>query len=189
MKKILSSIILMFGISSAESLFHDSEYFYVNKHLQISNYIEQAKTLTLSNIFCGSYHCYALKDGTVWSVGFNSYGQLGLGDTTNRTTWTNTGFTADSVLAYGNYSYALKGGTVWSVGSNDRGQLGLGDTTDRRNWTNTEVEADSVAAGTYHGYALKGGTVWSVGYNGGGQLGLGDNTNRSTFTEVPFTLD
>ncbi len=78
-----------------KSIFHDSEYFYVNKHLQISNYIEQAKTLTLSNISYGYYHCYALKGGTVWSVGRNNYDQLGLGDTTNRTTFIEMPFTID----------------------------------------------------------------------------------------------
>ena len=41
-----------------------------------------------SKIACGYAHCYALVGDAVWSVGRNDYGQLGLGDTTNRSTFT-----------------------------------------------------------------------------------------------------
>jgi alpha-tubulin suppressor-like RCC1 family protein len=43
----------------------------------------------MSAIASGNAHGYALKtDGSAWSVGNNSSGQLGLGDTTNRSAWT-----------------------------------------------------------------------------------------------------
>jgi alpha-tubulin suppressor-like RCC1 family protein len=41
-----------------------------------------------STIDCGYLHCYALVDRSIWSVGNNNNGQLGLGDTTRRMTWT-----------------------------------------------------------------------------------------------------
>ena len=43
----------------------------------------------VKQVFCSRYHTFILKtDGTVWTCGYNSYGQLGLGDTTDRTTFT-----------------------------------------------------------------------------------------------------
>ncbi len=42
--------------------------------------------ITIPKIAGGNYHFVALKaNGTVWTWGLNSNGQLGLGDTTNRT--------------------------------------------------------------------------------------------------------
>ena len=43
----------------------------------------------IKEIYCGFYHTLILKnDNTLWGCGHNEYGQLGLGDTTNRTTFT-----------------------------------------------------------------------------------------------------
>jgi alpha-tubulin suppressor-like RCC1 family protein len=41
-----------------------------------------------TDVSCGFNHCYALVIGPVYSVGSNQYGQLGLGDTTNSSSWT-----------------------------------------------------------------------------------------------------
>ena len=45
----------------------------------------------IKQIACGDHHTFILKnDGSVWSCGYNSFGQLGLGDTTDRTTFNKT---------------------------------------------------------------------------------------------------
>ena len=45
-----------------------------------------------------SEHSLILKnDGTLWSNGYNIYGQLGLGDTTNRTTFTQITVNTDDI--------------------------------------------------------------------------------------------
>ena len=45
----------------------------------------------VKEVYCASNYTIIIKnDGTVWACGDNTYGQLGLGDTTNRTTFTQT---------------------------------------------------------------------------------------------------
>ena len=62
-------------------------------------------------------------------VGENQYGQLGLGDLSDRHTPVEaTAFGSDNVaIALGLGMYALKAnGTIWSAGYNGQGQLGAG---------------------------------------------------------------
>ena len=90
----------------------------------------------------GSSHTVYLKgDGTVWAAGYNFYGQLGDGTTTNRS---NPVQVVDSsgnqlsgvvgISARGSHTVYLKGdGTVWAAGDNSSGQLGDGRTIWRSN--------------------------------------------------------
>ena len=87
-----------------------------------------------------SYHSLILKnDSTLWGTGYNGYGQLGLGDTTDRTTFTQATTNADnikSVYCSNSHTIILKNdGTLWSTGYNDGGQLGLGNTVSRTTFT------------------------------------------------------
>lgn len=74
-------------------------------------------------------------DGTLWTWGFNNYGQLGLGNTTNFDSPKQVGSLTDwdIVATGGNGSvFAIKTDkTLWAWGQNTSGQLGLGDTTRR----------------------------------------------------------
>ena len=140
-----------------------------------------------------SYHSLILKnDGTLCGCGYNGYGQLGLGDTNYRTTFTQvTTITDDikSVYCGANHTFILENdGTLWDCGHNNRGQLGLGDTNDRNTFTQVTTNAYNIKeiyCGWDHNFILKNdGTLWSTGYNNYGQLGLGDETNRTNFTQV-----
>jgi hypothetical protein len=81
-------------------------------------------------------------DGTLWAWGRGTFGQLGLGDTANRSSPTQVGaLTTWSKLPTFVYSTspntvpaaAIKtNGTLWTWGYNASGQLGQGDTTNRR---------------------------------------------------------
>ena len=127
---------------------------------------------------------------TLWAWGYNNYGQLGLGDVTNRSSPVQVGaLTTWSSVAGGQlHTTALKtDGTLWTWGYNPYGQLGLGDTVNRS--SPVQVGAlttwSSVAAGLLHTTALKtDGTLWAWGYNHYGQLGLGDTTDRSSPVQV-----
>ncbi|HZD60439.1 MAG TPA: hypothetical protein VE439_08330, partial [Anaerolineae bacterium] len=78
-------------------------------------------------------HSLALKqDGTVWGWGDNSFGQLGDGTKTNRSTPVQAkALTNVTAIAAGDaHSLARKSdGTVWAWGGNGFGQLGDGTTT------------------------------------------------------------
>ena len=133
----------------------------------------------------GGYgHTAAIKtDGTLWTWGRNSYGQLGNNTISKRRTPVQTlnGGTNWKQVSCGNdHTAAIKtDGTLWTWGSNNpNGQLGTNDTTQR----NTPVQTlnggsnwKQVACGRYYTTAVKtDGTLWSWGNNGNGQLG--DNT-------------
>ena len=139
-------------------------------------------------------HTLALKtDGTLWTSGNNTYGQLGLGDWANRTTPTLVGSTADwvAVAAGEAHSLGLKmGGSLWGWGENWNSQLGLGDQYNRASPTRIGVDSNwtATAAGFRHSIGLKtDGTLWAWGENVHGELGLGDTVDRRTPTRVGTT--
>lgn len=139
----------------------------------------------------GDSHSLAIaNNGTLWSWGLNSSGQLGLGDTTTRTSPVQVGTETNwvSISSEGSHALAIKSnGTLWSWGLNSSGQLGLGDTTNRTSPTQVGTDTDWVflSADYEHSLAIKSnGTLWSWGKNNGGQLGLNDLTNRNLPTQV-----
>jgi RHS repeat-associated protein len=138
-------------------------------------------------IAAGASHSLAVKsDGTVWTWGLNSSGQLGNGNTTTQKSPVKvTGIANGSAVAGGgSHSLALRSdGTVSAWGANASGQLGNGTTTN----SSTPVAVSSlsnaiaVAAGASHSLALKtDGTIAAWGLNSSGQLGNGVTTNAST---------
>ncbi|HZG55277.1 immunoglobulin-like domain-containing protein, partial [Paenibacillus sp.] len=148
----------------------------------------QIPSATLSDVIAiaaGPYFAAALKhDGTVWTWGYNGYGQLGDGTTTNRTIPTQVGGLANgaAIAAGDRHILVLKqDGTVWTWGNNSNGQLGDRTSTSRRSpamalgLTNVK----RIAAGSQHSIAVKeDGTLWTWGSNNYGQLGDGTTTDR-----------
>jgi len=148
---------------------------------------------TMPLIAAGENHTVVLKsDGTVWTWGSNSKGQLGDGTTQGQrsTPWQVSKVSDVVAVAAGwDHTVALdSNGSVWTWGWNKYGQLGNDSTTD----LGTPVRVSNlsnvvaVAAGHYHTVALKSdGTVWTWGGNGNGQLGNGSKTDRSMPEQVP----
>lgn len=136
--------------------------------------------------------------GALAMTGYNGQGQLGLADTTQRTSFTNvTGVTgvADIVLASGNITATAGGvsvlrktdGTVWACGNNGNGQLGLGDTASRSAFVqvttlSSVVEIAMNADGRLTTVAARtsAGNVYVWGYNGSGACGTGTTTDVAT---------
>jgi alpha-tubulin suppressor-like RCC1 family protein len=83
----------------------------------------------------GSYHTVIVKStGELFTTGWNLYGQLGVGDTTSRSTLTQVGVLTNWKFARGGYnsSFAVTtGNKLYAWGANGNGQLGLGDGTNR----------------------------------------------------------
>ncbi|MFH1227402.1 MAG: putative Ig domain-containing protein [Planctomycetota bacterium] len=90
-------------------------------------------------VVCGCAFTSAVKaDGTLWTWGYNNYGQLGLGDSTQRNSPVQVGTATNWKQVAGGYfdTFAVKtDGILWAWGlnrwSNGYGQLGLGDNIDR----------------------------------------------------------
>src|SRR5207244_554717 len=85
----------------------------------------------VADVTAGDRHTCARKaDGTAWCWGLNLSGQLGLGDTVNRTSpaqLTGLGTGTASIAAGGLHACAMESdGSVWCWGANDYGQLGNG---------------------------------------------------------------
>lgn len=130
-------------------------------------------------------------DGTVWSAGYNGYGQVGDGTTTQRYSFTQVvgGPSAFACVGVGNMSsYGIgTDGTLWAWGLNNRGQLADGTTTSRSlpSKVGTSTAWKYVAGGPYSAYALKNdGSLWAWGDNQYGQLGIGSTTPSMTTAPV-----
>lgn len=126
----------------------------------------------------GDNHCVVLKEnGSVWTWGKNSNGQLGDGTTIeNGIPKQVAGLTNIKAVAAGdNHTAALKeDGSVWAWGDNTKGQLGDGTNTDHSIpvIVNGLTDVKTIAAGGTHTIAVKtDGTVYAWGGNQYGQLG------------------
>lgn len=119
-------------------------------------------------------------NGTLWTWGLNSVGQLGQGDLVARSLPTQVGSDTTWVdAAMGNRFWigVKSDGTLWACGDNAYGALGINasGSADKNSPVQVGALTDwaAVAVGEEHTIALKtNGTIWSWGRNIAGQLGL-----------------
>ncbi|MCM3136626.1 hypothetical protein M3629_28055, partial [Paenibacillus polysaccharolyticus] len=130
-----------------------------------------------------SGHALAIKrDGSVWSWGSNSYGQLGNGTTSNTSTPVKvTGLeNIQSIGAGAMHSLAVDElGQVWSWGYNGYGQLGVpgsSSVTKAVQVGNMNRGAQIVGGTNSSTVLLRNGDLWSWGQ--GGLLGDGTTTSK-----------
>lgn len=143
-------------------------------------------------VSAGNRCSYAIRtDGTLWTWGENQGGQLGLGDTTNRSTPTQvagswTAVNSGNQYAANGCSFGIKSdGTLWAWGTATGGILGAGATTSSTspiqissdtNWL--DVDGSILASG-----AIKtDGTLWTWGLSN--YLGDGTSSNRSSPVQI-----
>jgi len=151
--------------------------------------------LTIPQTFAvGVQSSYAIgTNGNVYSVGNNDFGQLGIGNTTDKTSWTDTGRSAVAIKACKSSSFnwqwamAWDGTTLYSTGYNVYGNLGVGDFVQKNSFTSTGVTItgfDDFSLGVNHAAILKNGTVWVCGRDNFGQLGIAGTGNQSSFVDT-----
>ena len=137
----------------------------------------------------GEVHGSAIKtDGTLWMWGYNYHGQLGLNDTTQRSSPTQVPGTTWSKVAGGeDGTAAIKtDGTGWIWGKNQYGQLGQNNTTTYSSpiqipgttWSDIKAFNNSYAG-------LKtDGTLWAWGQGESGELAQNNVTTYSSPVQI-----
>ena len=134
-------------------------------------------------VHAGQGHSIGIKeDSTIWAWGFNTYGQLGIGNTINQSSPVQIGNLHDWLTAScgGGHTLALKAdSTLWAFGYNGTGPLG--DSTTIQSNVPIQIgpshQWTSISAGFEFSLARKAdGTIWSWGFNANGQLGIGNTT-------------
>ncbi|XP_061844588.1 X-linked retinitis pigmentosa GTPase regulator isoform X1 [Colius striatus] len=131
---------------------------------------------------CGRNHTLVYTEkGNVYAAGGNTEGQLGLGDTEERTTFHLISFFTNQhkikQLAAGSYTSAAvtEDGQLFVWGDNSEGQIGLAD----ESFVSVPCQVDvgkpvsSVSCGYYHSALITGdGELYTFGEPGNGKLGL-----------------
>ena len=155
--------------------------------------------LTYVQISAGDDHSLALgSDGNAYAWGSNTYGKLGDGTTTQRTTPVKvgkpTGLTYVQVSAGWQHSLALSSaGNAYAWGLNSDGQLGDGTKTDRTTPVKVRKPTNAPADFTYvqvngggdHSLAMgSDGYAYAWGYNNYGQLGNKSYSNSTVPVRV-----
>lgn len=149
----------------------------------------------IKEIICNNGSVFALtNDGKVYSWGYNNYGQLGLGNTSNIYTPTLITSlqtqTVEKIICNSTNAFALTSdGKVYSWGENYNGVLGTGDYNN--SYTpklNTGLQTKTIKDITItesNGFAITtSGEIYSWGYNNYGQLGLGHGSTVNTPTKI-----
>ncbi len=176
-----------------------------NETLSLLGPVDLGTGRKATSVAAGDYHtCVLLDNGTIKCWGFNSVGQLGNGDTTNRghipgtmgdgLPAVNLGVRIRAISTGSSAAHScaiLEDSSVQCWGWNIAGQLGYGNTTNRGDGLGemgnnlptvnlgTGRTAKAVATGATHTCAiLDNGTVkcWGSGFSG--QLGYGDTLTR-----------
>lgn len=152
------------------------------------------------SVSVGHGHILAIKnDGSLWVLGDNEFGQLGLGYTGGEINGEPIRLGTDTwkyVCAGSTYSFGIKSdGTLWSWGYNNQGQLGLGDTDNRNEPTEItsygtddwQMVSTSNAKDFYEYQTVIGiqsdGTLWGWGDNNSGIISIGNPD-----TTIPYQL-
>ena len=164
---------------------------------------------SVTRVAAGGLHSLALKDdGSVYSWGYNAYGQLGVGHSNALATpaiATMVPASAREIAAGFLHSAAINAdGTVYTWGNNFEGELGNGsagapDVTAgasrmRIVFGSPLTGVTQISCGYFHTLALKGdGTLWVSGYDEYGAIGNGSSGDISplavqTSSIAPFAI-
>jgi alpha-tubulin suppressor-like RCC1 family protein len=146
-------------------------------------------TSNWKQVSSGYRHTAAIKtDGTLWTWGIGTNGQLGTNDLTDRSTPVTTfagGTNWKQVSSGGSHTAAIKtDGTLWTWGYGGNGRLGTNDLTTRSTPVTTfagGTDWKQGSSGSFHTAAIKtDGTLWTWGTGSSGQLGTNNTGQRNT---------
>ncbi|RJQ52684.1 MAG: hypothetical protein C4521_09665, partial [Actinobacteria bacterium] len=190
-------ILLISAATATPTMSVNSGAPYTNSQVvTVSSDVAGASEMRLATAFsaaaAGHYHTLAVRsDGTAWAWGRNSYGQLGDGSLTSRSSPVQVSTETSWRAMSGGYGHSLglkQDGSLWGWGYDRYGQLGDGANVTVR-YTPVQVAGGakwrSVDAGYNYTAAIRSdGTLWSWGRNDYGQLGDGTTTDRNSPVQV-----
>lgn len=146
----------------------------------------------------GIYYTLAIgNDGNIYSCGYNTNGQLGIGYPhaspntfvkailpTGITGWKAVTCGVQHTLAIGNDD------NLYTCGNNAYGQLGLGNNADTATFQKVALPSGvtswkAIAGGYFYSLAVSNDdNLYSCGQNTNGELGINNTSNQSSFTQV-----
>ena len=143
---------------------------------------------------CGNLHnLFIDSEGNVFTVGYNSHGQLGLGHYTDQNELNKiSNIPSIKVIScVGPSSYLIDfEGNLWSFGNNSRGQLGHGDKTNKNTpkIINSLKDIQQISYGCcgFHFFSKSSSNqIFATGADNCGQLGTGNTQS----TQIPKELN
>lgn len=129
-------------------------------------------------------------DGSLWTCGYNTHGEIGDLSTTPRNSPVQVGSETNwSKITTGRHTvHAIKNdGSLWGWGHNNWGQIGVNDNANRSSPIQIPGSWIDVAGGGYCFYGIKtGGTLWAWGHGsrGGNHSNLGNNATNNVSSPV-----
>ena len=154
-----------------------------NIPVKVNNSSSTLPEKSVKYVALGTYHSAAItKYGSLYMWGYNNYGQLGNGSTTNSYTPVKIMENVAAVSLGDYHSAAItKDGSLYMWGENSDGQLGNGTTNNLTRPQRIAVNVQSVELyGSYTTAISKDGGLYTWGYNLNGRLGNGTTTNSYT---------
>ena len=146
---------------------------------------------TWKEVAAGDYNILMTKtDGTLWGVGLNEQGGLGVNDKADRSSPVQIpGTTWNDITTSGASAFATKtDGTLWAWGSGWGGKLGVSSWTQYSSpiqipgTTWRSVRTDSITMAT-----KTDGTLFAWGYQSSGSLAQNDQVHYSSPVQIPGT--
>ncbi|MCC0686113.1 hypothetical protein KGF42_16670 [Clostridioides sp. ZZV15-6383] len=163
-----------------------------NKEFKIEEFNKNFDTFNVKDIFTdmNSASVFIIKDDLkLYAAGVNSFGGLGLGNTTSLIRYFSK-INIDNVkYVSSSMSHSLlltNDGVVYSTGKNTSGELGLGDNINRNTFTKVNIDnVKQIACGNeYSMLVTNDNEIYVCGNNQSGRIGLGNTSTVNTFTKI-----
>eukprot|EP01060_Flectonema_neradi_P036394 TRINITY_DN6987_c0_g1_i1.p1 TRINITY_DN6987_c0_g1~~TRINITY_DN6987_c0_g1_i1.p1 ORF type:complete len:461 (+),score=46.02 TRINITY_DN6987_c0_g1_i1:48-1430(+) len=169
--------------------------FGMRKSIKVPAVVPFFKSKRPRHVSCGEEYTIVACDDGVYSFGIGEDGQLGLGDTEDRTLPTRISFIEDPkqvdfIVSGTHHNLLFYKGKLFCFGWNRCGQLMTGDTRNRLSLTEVKFFSDlnvkAAACGVQHTVVLCLNSVYVAGGNQYGQLGTGNTSHSCVPIKLPI---
>lgn len=145
--KILLNSVIVSGLFAGKAFAQFPVDIFLDRNPELYEYTIFKDSEVFSKTSCGESHCYGIKNGDLYVVGYNNLGQLGLGDREDRFEWTKVDMSEKviEIDAYSNYGFFITvSGFAYSTGANEGGKLGQPERANYDIWTKVNLPNDVI---------------------------------------------